>query len=278
MTVLRRFPARLLLLELLLLLLALLFLYPFYLIAINSFKSFDQIMLDTIGWPDRISWENYAKAWVATNFPRVLLNSTLITVLSLAGLVVIASMAAWRLTRYPGRWSHLLFLLFVSAMIIPFQSIMLPLVEVGKRLGLMDSIAGLVFMYFGFCISLSVFLFSGFVKSIPSEVEEAGYIDGCTTHTLYWKIVFPLLKPVTATVLILNGLHIWNDFLMPLLMLRSKELHTIPIATFSFFSQYERRWDMALPMLVMSLMPMLVFFLFTQKYMIKGVMSGSIKG
>ena len=278
MTVSLRYTTKMLLLEIVLILLALLFLYPFYLIAINSFKSFDQIMLNTIGWPDTMSWTNYNKAWTATQFPRVLLNSLIVTTASLAGLIVLASMAAWRLVRHPGRLSNVLFITFVSAMIIPFQAIMLPLVEVGKLLHLMNSIPGLIFMYFGFCMSISVFLFSGFIKSIPVEVEESGYIDGCSAHILFWHIVFPLLKPVAATVAILNGLHIWNDFLLPQLVLRSKELHTIPIAMFSFFSQYERQWDMALPMLVMTMLPMIIFFLFTQKYMIKGVMSGSIKG
>jgi raffinose/stachyose/melibiose transport system permease protein len=274
----QRYSARLLALEIAAILVALLFLVPFYFVLVNSVKSFGDLMRNAAGWPEAFRFDNYAKVWEIMRFPRAFMNSLWITVLSNAGLVVISAMAAYRILRRPHLLNRVLFVLFIAAMVIPFQSIMIPLVKVASEVGLMDSRLGLIICYFGFGVSLNLFLYHGFMKSIPREIEESAVVDGCTPYGVFWRIVFPLLKPMTITVLLLNSLWIWNDFLLPSLVLHDAGLRTIPLQTYSFFGQYTKQWDLALAGLVMGVTPMVVFFLMMQKYIIAGISAGAVKG
>jgi len=269
---------RVLAVELAAILLALLFLVPFYFAVINSVKSFGDLLTDSAGWPKSWHFENYRKAWTITKFPRVFTNSLLITVLANLGLVLISSMAAHRMIRSPSRFNKVLFGVFVASMIIPFQSIMIPLVKVVSTLGIQNSRIGLVICYFGFGVMLSVFLYHGYIKSIPKEIEESAVVDGCTPYGVFWRIVFPLLKPMTVTIILLNSLWIWNDYLLPLLILTSPQLRTIPLAASSFFAQYTKQWDLGLAALVLGVTPIVLFFLAMQKNIIEGITAGSVKG
>ncbi|MCK6205685.1 carbohydrate ABC transporter permease [Bacillus infantis] len=273
----RKYTGRTFLLEIIGIILGLIFLIPFYFVAVNSVKSFAEILLDAAAFPKEVLFANYSKVWEIINFPRAFWNSLIITVFSNIGLVIISSMAAWKMVRTPGRFSKILFILFVSAMVIPFQTVMIPLMKLGGALNMTNSIPGLIMMYFGFGVPLSLFLYHGFVKTVPREIEESALIDGCSQFGVFWRIVFPLLKPITVTVVILNTLWIWNDFLLPLLVLQDAELRTIPLATSSFFAQYTKQWDMGLAALVLGITPVIIFFLFLQKHIIKGIASGSIK-
>ncbi|WP_127532322.1 carbohydrate ABC transporter permease [Paenibacillus kobensis] len=259
-------------------LLALLFLVPFYFLLANSFKPYADILLDASSLPKALRWHNYTKAFDVMNFLHAFRNSLLITVTSIAGLTLFGSMAAYRMVRKPSMYNNLLFTLFVAAMVIPFQSIMIPLMKVGSWFHLVNNMPGLWLCYIGFGSSLTIFLYHGFVKSIPAEVEEAAVVDGCSPYGVFWRIVFPLLKPMTMTIVILNSLWIWNDFLLPQLMLGRPGLRTIPLSTFSFFGQYTKQWDLALAALVMGVLPIVVFFLFLQKHIIEGITAGSVKG
>jgi raffinose/stachyose/melibiose transport system permease protein len=272
------YTSRKLLLELVGIALALLFLAPFYFVVVNSVKSFGDLLVNAANLPKSLHLENYSRVWQITNFPKVFWNSLVITVASNVGLVVISSMAAYRMVRVPSRLNKLLLLAFVSAMVIPFQSVMIPLVQVADWFNLLDSRLGLVICYFGFGVSLNLFLYHGFIKSIPAEIEESAVVDGCSPFGVFWKIVFPLLKPMTVTIVLLNSLWIWNDFLLPLLILTSPDLRTIPLATYSFFGQYTKQWDLALAGLVMSVAPIVIFFLAMQRHIIEGVTAGSVKG
>lgn len=259
-------------------LLALLFLVPFYFTVINSVKSFGDLLTDSAGWPKSWHFENYSKAWKIIKFPHVFGNSLIITAVSNIGLLIISSMAAHRMVRRPTRFNQILFGLFVASMIIPFQSIMIPLVKVVSTLGIQNSKLGLILCYFGFGSMLSVFLYHGYIKSIPKEIEESAVVDGCSPYGVFWRIVFPLLKPMTVTVLLLNSLWIWNDFLLPLLILTSPDLRTIPLAASSFFAQYTKQWDLGLASLVLGVTPIVLFFLAMQKHIIEGITAGSVKG
>jgi raffinose/stachyose/melibiose transport system permease protein len=272
-----RYTKKTFVLEIIGIALGILFLIPFYFVFINSVKPFAAILIDAAAWPEEFMFSNYAKVWDIINFPRAFWNSLVITAASNIGLVVISSMAAWKMVRTPGKFSKILFVIFVSAMVIPFQTVMIPLMKLGGALNLTNSIPGLVIMYFGFGVPLSLFLFHGFVKTVPVEIEESAMIDGCSQFGVFWRIVFPLLKPITVTVIILNTLWIWNDYLLPLLVLQDAELRTIPLAASSFFAQYTKQWDMGLAALVLGIAPIIVFFLFLQKHIIKGIASGSIK-
>lgn len=273
-----RYRGGLLLLEIVVILFAVLYFVPFYFVLVNSVKSFGDVMRNTAGWPEVFMWSNYARVWEIMRYPLAFFNSLFITVLANAGLVVISAMAAYRILRRPHLLNRVLFVLFIAAMVIPFQSIMIPLVKVASEVGLMDSRLGLIICYFGFGVSLNLFLYHGFMKSIPREIEESAVVDGCTPYGVFWRIVFPLLKPMTITVLLLNSLWIWNDFLLPSLVLHDAGLRTIPLQTYSFFGQYTKQWDLALAGLVMGVTPMVVFFLMMQKYIIAGISAGAVKG
>ncbi|MGX1265156.1 putative starch degradation products transport system permease protein AmyC [Bacillus sp. 349Y] len=272
-----RYTKRTFLLEIVAIALAIVFMIPFYFVLVNSVKPFAAILIDAAAWPEEFMFSNYARVWEIIQFPRAFMNSFIITTISNIGLVLISSMAAWKMVRTPGKFSKILFILFVSAMVIPFQTVMIPLMKVGGTLGLTNSIPGLILMYFGFGVPLSLFLYHGFVKTVPVEIEESAMMDGCSSFGVFWRIVFPLLKPITVTVVILNTLWIWNDYLLPLLVLQDAELRTIPLAASSFFAQYTKQWDMGLAALVLGITPVIIFFLFLQKHIIKGIASGSIK-
>ncbi|AIQ49454.1 sugar ABC transporter permease [Paenibacillus sp. FSL R7-0273] len=266
-------------LEIAAILLALVFLSPFYLVLSNSVKSLKEILLDAASFPLVYHWDNYAKVWDAIDFPQAFWNSLSITVLSVIFIVLFSSMAAYQIVRKPSRFNSFVFLLLVSAMIIPFQSLMLQLVRVTSMLELRGELYGIVACYLGFGMPLSVFLFHGFIKSVPYELEEAARVDGSNPYGVFFRIVFPLLLPIIVTVIILNTLWIWNDYLLPVLVIGgNKDLTTLPVAVTKFFGQYTKKWDLALAGLVMAITPILLFFLALQRYIVEGVTAGSVKG
>lgn len=278
MEAIKSYNMRTFILEVLMVIVGLVFLVPFYFLLVNSVKSFGDLLSNAASWPESFEWANYQKAWEMTKFPQAFTNSLLITVVSVLLVGLTSAMAAYRMVRYNTRFNRTLFMLFVAAMVIPFQSIMIPLVKVTGTLNLTDSMLGLVVCYLGFGAPLSVFLFHGFIKSVPLEIEEAAVVDGCSPYGVFWKVVFPLLKPMFVTVAILNSLWIWNDYLLPSLMLQSASLRTIPLATYAFFGQFTKQWDLALPALVLGITPIVIFFLAMQKYIIEGITAGSVKG
>jgi raffinose/stachyose/melibiose transport system permease protein len=264
--------------------LTLLVFFPLYIMVVNSFKSRGEIFASQLSLPSVLNFTYYAQAMEKMQFFSALKNSLIVTVASVLFVVLLASMAAWVLVRKKSRISSIIFYLFVSTMLIPFQSIMIPLVQYMNKWGigalrfsLVDSLYGLIFMNIGFGLSLAIFLFHGFIKAIPLEMEEAARIDGCNRFRLFWGIVFPNLKPVTVTVAILNVIALWNDYLLPSLVLISPRLKTIPLSTFYFFGEFTIEWNLALAGLVMTVIPVVIFYLCAQKYIIKGVMAGAVK-
>ncbi len=258
--------------------LALLFMLPFYLVFANSLKGYGEILRSAASFPRPMVFENYQVAWTTVRFPLATLNSLIITIISIALLILLGSMAAWRLARAPHRVNSIIFTLFVAAMVVPFQSVMIPLMKVGSTLNLLDNRPGLIIIYLGFGMPLTIFLFHGFIKtSVPREIEEAALIDGCSAFQTFFLVVLPILRPMLATVVILHSFWIWNDFLLPLLVLYDPAKRTIPLAVFSFLGKYTDRWNLALATLVMGMLPIIIFFLALQKYIIRGVAAGSVK-
>lgn len=266
------------LLQIVMIIVAVLFMAPFYFLLVNSVKSLGDILTNAASWPDTWVWSNYANAWKITRFTEAFGNSLIITIAGILLIALFSAMAAYRMVRSNTLLNRIQFTLFVAAMVVPFQSIMIPLLQVIKRLGINNSIPGLILCYLGLGVPLAIFLLHGFVKSIPLEMEEAALVDGAKPYVVFWKIVIPLLQPMLVTVIILNCLWIWNDYLLPSLILQSQYLRTIPIATFAFFGQYTKQWDLALPTLVLGITPILLFFLSLQKYIVEGITSGSVKG
>lgn len=263
--------------------LGIVYLFPVYIVIVNSFKSRSELYENILAFPQSFSFEYYAEAMKKMEFLNAFKNSIIVTIVSIAFLVVLAAMTAWMLVRVPNKLSKILFNVFVATMLIPFQTLMMPLMqEMGwirdnLKIPMTDTLGGLIFMCIGFGASMAVFLYHGFVKSIPISLEEAATLDGCNKFGVFWKIVFPMLKPTTITVMILDVIWIWNDYLLPSLALSSKANRTIPLSTASFFGQFTIQWNMAMAGLTLTIIPVIIFYLFAQKYIIKGVASGAVK-
>jgi raffinose/stachyose/melibiose transport system permease protein len=283
-----RRAARLVAPEIVAVVLFLLFLFPFFIVVVNSAKTPFEITQNPLTLPT--DWgkilQNMVTIWTSVNvqYSSSFLSSVIITVASLLLLNVLSSQAAWVLVRTKTRLSMAIFIIFVAAMVIPFQIVMFPLLtwfrEITALTGvrLLRSFVGIILAYIGFGISQSIFLFHGFIKSIPLELEEAALIDGCRPVQTFYQIIFPILRPIHATVLVLNGIWIWNDYLLPLLILgKGNRVMTIPLAVSNFAGAYVKQWDLILTAILMAMIPVIIFFLFAQKYIIRGMVAGSIK-
>lgn len=265
--------------------LSLIWLSPIYIILANSFKSRDEMYVNPLGMPETFSLEYYSGAMEKMNFLRAFGVSLVITIVSVAIIVVLCAMAAWMMARSDGKLSKAIYYTLILTMLIPFQTLMMPLMQemntLEKLLGfqIKDTIGGLIFMYIGFGAGMGVFMFYGFVKgSLPRSLEEAAIIDGCNTWQLFWRVVFPLMKPTIITLVILDVIWIWNDYLLPSLTLKSASNRTIPIGTQIFFGQYTIEWNMAMAALMLTIIPVVVFYLCAQKHIVKGVAAGAVKG
>ena len=254
-------------------------LFPIWMTLINSLKSRGEMLNNMLALPVVLRFENYIYAFQKTNYLNSLLNTVIITLAGLAGIVLLASMAGYKLSRTKTRLSNVIFSLFVMSMLIPFYSIMITLYRIIINLSLDDSLLGLGLIYTGLGVPMAIFLFHGFVKSIPLELDEAAVIDGCDDYRLFFRIIFPLLHPITATIIILNGLWMWNDFLLPLLVLSDSRKHTILIAITALFGQYgNNEWTAILATLTAGMLPAIIFYLLLQKNIVKGIADGAIKG
>ncbi len=266
--------------SLLLATLATVFLMPIFIVLINSLKSKFSISQTPFELPDKTTFvgiENYIKGIRDTGFLSAFFWSLFITVSSVAVLIIFTSMTAWYLTRVKTLLSRIIYILLIFSMIVPFQMVMFTMSKTANTLGL-DNPIGIILIYLGFGAGLSVFMFSGFVKSVPLSIEESATIDGCNPLQTFWYIVFPVLKPTAITVAILNTMWIWNDYLLPYLVI-GNEYKTIPIAVQYLKGGYGSI-DMGamMAMLVLAILPVVIFYLSCQKYIIKGVAAGAVKG
>ena len=274
--------------ELLTFVLFLLFMLPFAIVVLNSMRSNAEIINAPIGIPQDLSVfaTNVKEVWdnPLFNFLAACRDSLIITILSLAAISLFSSMAAWVLVRNKTWWSNVLFMMYVAAMVIPFQVVMFPLLTWFKSLGdflhipMLRSYQGIVFAYLGFGEAMSIFIFHGFIKGIPLELEEAADIDGCSRAGVFFRIVFPLLQPVFVTVLVLNGLWIWNDYLLPLLVLGAAgDIRTIPLAVQGFNGAFVKQWNLIMVSTLLAMTPIIILYIFAQKYIVQGMVDGSIK-
>lgn len=268
-----------LILEIVMIILSLLFLYPLILAIINSFKSFSEVMSDVIAMPQQFNFDNYAYVWKYINYPRLFINNTIITLIGLIGIILFSSVAAYKLSRTQSKWSNMIYLLCIIPMLIPFQSIMLTVLQLAKNLHLSDSTWGLGILYWGFGAPLAVFIYHGFVKGIPREIDESATIDGASGFKLFFLVIFPLLQSVTTTIIIIDVMWIWNDFLLPLLMVNgSPATKTLTLAAYTFVGQYTSDWQYAMTAMAMAVMPSIIVFVLLQKYIVRGVVAGAVKG
>ena len=264
--------------ETLMIIFAVIFIIPALVVIMNAFKPLGKILSDTFGLPDSLYLDNFVYVLENMNYFHIFKNTVLICVFAITGTSILSAMCAYRLSRWNNKISKIILLLLMASMTIPFQSIMLPLVKICKTLHLTDSIPGLIIVMIPLFCPMAVFIYQGFIASIPYEIEEAAQIDGCGKLRMFFHIIFPLLKPAVSSIVVLFTINMWNDFLLPMLLLQSASKKTITTTVYSFFSSYSMRWDYALTSLALSIIPMLIFFLIMQKYLISGIIAGSVKG
>jgi raffinose/stachyose/melibiose transport system permease protein len=253
-------------------------LVPLYLTVVTALKSQGEIISGTgFEFPGSPHWENFVTAWKVTDFPRTLLNTTIVTAGSVLVSLIVSSMLSYAIARHMRHpFFRGVYVLLMSALFIPFPIVMLPIVKEASQLGL-DNQAGLILLHVVFVLTVNMFLYVAFIRAIPIELEEAARIDGATTWQVFWRVVFPLLAPMNATIGILVFLHTWNDFLLPLVILSDPAQQTLPLAQFAFQGTQNVAYGPAFASYLMAMAPVLVVYLFSQRWVLSGVMRGSVK-
>lgn len=256
--------------------LAIFYIFPFAIVFINSLKGRIEVLKDPLALPTQLDMANYTTAWDRMNYPVTFFNSLVITVAALAVLTIFPAMLGYYLARFESRFTKVIYSLLIVSMIIPFQALMIPFVSIYGRLDLLSSRSSLVYFYLGFGVSLSTFLYEGFIRNIPMALDESAEVEGASKFQIFWRVIFPLLKPIFTTSLILNALWIWNDFLLPSLVL-FQDARTLPLTTYSFYGQYTSQYGQAMAGLVLSIIPIIIFYIVLQRNIIAGITEGAVK-
>ncbi|MBW4079876.1 carbohydrate ABC transporter permease [Paenibacillus sp. S150] len=258
---------------------AAIFFFPVYIVLINSVKSsYIEIFDAPLALPVHFSIQNYIDTWKTVSYSSHFVNSLIVVVITVGIVLLTASMAAYKMARTKTRLSGGILLLFISSMLIPSQVIIIPLAQAAKDLHLVNSLIGLSLVQAALSLSMAIFLYHGFVKGIPMALDESARIDGAGEFRIYSSIILPLLQPVTLTVAILNVIGTWNAFLLPMILLGDKKLWTLPILAYSFISENSTQWEKQLPAVVLVASPIVIFYLLMQKYIIRGIADGAVKG
>lgn len=262
---------------LLIVLAALVILGPLYIAVMIAVRD-PSDMANVLAWPKVFRFQNFVDAWVQTNYPKKFINTFFITVVNLIFTILTNSLVSYAVTRNRGKHKlfDVMYLYFVSAMFIPFNVIMLPLVKQASALN-MDNIYGITFLYIVFGIPMNIFLYTGAIKSLPVALDEAAYIDGATPYQTFYKIIFPLLKPMSATVAIRSFMWTWNDFTMPLVLLSDEKYQTLQLAQYVFKGQFNTEYNLAFASYLLVLLPILIVYIFCQRWIIDGLTSGAVK-
>ena len=258
------------------------YMFPFLMVVINSLKQKRDIIKSPFSWLFTIkglSFDNFVKAFTQMDFLNAFKNSLIVTASATVLVTLLAAMLAYYIVRHNNGISKITFALMVASMIIPFQALMIPLVSIyGGTLNVLNHRITLIFLHTGFSMAMSVFMFHGFIKgNVPIALEEAAYVDGCTHSQTFFKIVLPLLKPIISTMVILNSLAFWNDFLLPSLVLTDKKLLTLPLSTYSFYGTYSADYGTIMAGLLLCVIPILILYVALQKQIIGGVVAGAVK-
>lgn len=256
---------------------AVVFMIPMYYLVVSTFKNQQQILESPLGLPKALSLVNYEKALETMSYWKNFGNSLLITTVSVLVVVVFGSMAAYSFSRHRTKFSKVVGALFLLGFMVPAQTTMLPLFTVMKKLHLINTYRGMILLHSNQCV-FAFMLYRGFIQTIPMELEESAKIDGCNMWQAFWKITFPLLKPITTTVIVFNVMWIWNDFMLTYLFLNSSSKATLIMQVFNGVGTFSNDWSMMMSALVLALLPMVIFYLLMQKQIVEGVAAGAVKG
>ncbi|MCI9889985.1 carbohydrate ABC transporter permease [Micrococcales bacterium 31B] len=252
-------------------------LIPMYFVVVNALKTPGELAANAFSLPSNPQWSNFSEAWTITGFPRALMNSALITVASVVLTLLSNSLVAYAIARNMQRKRFMgMYYYLVTALFIPFPVIMLPVAKMTSAIGL-DNQVGLILLYVVYGMAFNVFLYVGYIRSIPEELEEAAALEGASTWKIFWQIIFPLLTPMNATVGILTCLWAWNDFMLPLIMLADPAQQTLPLVQYVFSGQFVSSYNLGFASYLMAMLPMIVVYIFAQRWVISGVMRGSVK-
>ena len=279
MTMAQRKKTKKIVLTIVMLILALIYIYPVFLMVINSVKPFGEVIMDVIALPSKIEWSNYTYVMDKMQYGKLFLNNVIITVIGIVGIIVFSSMSAYIISRKKNKYTKFAQFEITTPMLIPFQTIMITLLKVMNVVNLSGSKVGLGIQYWGFGIPMAAFIYGNFMSTIPKELDERAFIDGAGTFRTYRSIIFPLLKSVTFTVIVIDVMWIWNDFLLPLLMVNSSnETKTLVLSAYTFVGQFNTQWHYAMAAMVLAVRPSIIIFIFLQKYIVEGVVAGAVKG
>ena len=256
---------------------ALIIFYPLFNMVISSLKTTREIFQRPFSLPSTFAVDNYRVVWVEKGFGRYFGNSLIVTLVAMLFVLLLGSMAAYGVSRYRYRLNTLIYMLFLSGIMLPLKAAIIPLFMLIKSLGLMDTRASVIFIFMAMGLPSTVFILSGFMKAIPMDLEYAARIDGCNDWRIFRQVVMPVTTPAIALVTIYNAVPIWNDFFFPLVFLQSDRLKTLPVGLTSFFGQYSTNWGLLFTGLSIAILPMLVLYLFMSSYFIKGMTAGAIK-
>lgn len=275
----KREKRRLVLTEIIMIMLAVIWFIPIYYLIVTTLKSPQEATLNPLGLPKALQFQNYIEAWKNMQFPRAFRNTLFITAAAVLLIVIFGSMAAYALARTKSRLGNSIFLLFLAGLIVPFQMNIVSLYKIVKNLRLMNTLFAVILVDAAINTPQAIFLFKEFIEStVPKELEEAAAIDGCSVVKKFFTIVLPLLKPVISTVVILVTLNVWNEFMTPLLFLQSRENDVILQEVTRNIGQFSTDWTALFPMLMLGVAPLMIFYIFMQKYIIAGVAAGAVKG
>jgi raffinose/stachyose/melibiose transport system permease protein len=256
---------------------AIVYFFPAYVFLTVSMKTPAEVAESPFALPEALRFDNYRDAWREGDLGSAMVSSVVVTSLSVALLVTLGSAAAYVLARRTSRMSHTMFIVFLLGLMIPTQIGMVPLYELVNDAGLLQTWTGLIVVHVGQQLPFTIFLYAGFIRALPKEYEEAGYVDGASPFRAFRSVVFPLLRPVTGTVIILTGVHIWNEFLVPLLYVGGSPQQTLPVAVFQFRGEYATQWDMVFAGMAIAIVPILLVFFLLQRQMIRGF-AGGLRG
>ena len=263
---------------LILVLIAIIFIYPILFALQSAFKSNGDILKNPVAFPTSLYTQNFKDLFEQSDFLTAIIHSVILTVVSEVLIVFIVPMAAYAIERRSSRFTKFLYSFFIAGMMIPFHLYMFPLFKEMKVFHIFGTMAGPIVSYIAGSVAFGTLLYCSFLKTVPVEIEEAAMIDGCTPFQTFWRVTFPLLGPCTGSMVILNGLGIWNDYLMPYLALPSGKAKTITVEIASFVGQYTARWDIVFAGTIISIVPALIIFCMFQKYFVKGITAGGAKG
>jgi raffinose/stachyose/melibiose transport system permease protein len=274
----RNFKPDILILQIVLVAVTCVYLYPFYVCLVISVKRADQLLYNMLSLPTEYHFENFVTAWRRMEFGNKFTNSFIIALFSVLGIALLGGMASYTLAKRTSKVYSIIYYFFIAGLMIPFYMTLTSLMKLMRDLNLINSHWGLILMNIGRTQPFTVLLYVGFIRGVPNEIIDSANIDGCTPFRCYFQIIFPMVKTVTSTVIILNVLGIWNEFLMPMLMLTRSRMQTIPVVLRSFYGEFQSEWNLTFAAFILSMLPLMIVYFLLQKNIVEGIASGALKG